>query len=126
SGTHDIVSYNPQVVLTVRDPKTNAVLWTERANVRAIGTKSRRDRQFDESVSVLVDKLAQVTGQPLTESQTKAIVANSKMPLADKVFIGAAIGGAAAIAIVGIHMATSQHQPTLPSVPTTPTPPFPY
>ena len=30
---------------TIRDPRTNAVLWTESANVRAIGTKGRRDRQ---------------------------------------------------------------------------------
>lgn len=125
SGYHDTVSYNPQVILTVRDPRTNAVLWTESANVRAIGTKSRRDRQFDQSVAVLVDKLALVTGQPLTEAQTKAIAGNSKMPTAEKVFIAAAIAGAAAITAVGIHMATSQHQPTLPSTPTPPTPPFP-
>ena len=122
SGYHDTVSYNPQVILTVRDPKTNVVLWQESANVRAYGTKSRRDRQFDQSVAVLVDKLALVTGQPLTEAQTKAIAENSKMPTAEKVFIAAAIAGAAAITAVGIHMATSHHQPTLLSVPT---PPFP-
>lgn len=125
SGYHDTVSYNPQVILSIRDPKTNAVLWRESANVRAIGTKSRRDRQFDQSVAVLVDKLALVTGRPLTEAQTKAIAGNSKMPTADKAFIGAAIAGGAAILAVGIHMATSQHQPTLPPVPTPPTPPFP-
>lgn len=125
SGYHDTVSYNPQVILTIRDPRTNAVLWTESANVRTFGTKSRRDRQFDQSVAVLVDKLALVTGKPLTEAQTKAVAGNSKMPTADKVFIAAAIAGGAAITAVGIHMATSQHQPTLPSVPTPPTPPFP-
>lgn len=125
SSLNDTVSYNPQVILSIRDPKTNTALWTESANVRAFGTKSRRDRQFDQSVAVLVDKLAVVTGRPLTEAQTKAIAGNSKMPTAEKVFIGAAIAGGAAIAAVGIHMATSQHKLTPPPVPTTPTPPFP-
>lgn len=122
SGT---VSYNPQVVLTVRDPETNSVLWSERANVRAFGTKGRRDRQFDESVAVLVDKLAAVTGRPLTEAQTQAIAANSKMPTAEKVILVTGIAGLAAITAVGIHMATSHHQPAPPPVPSAPTPPFP-
>lgn len=124
-GTHDTISYNPQVVLTIRDPKTNAVLWRESANVRAFGTKSRRDRQFDQSIAVLVDKLALVTGRSLTQAQTKAIAGNSKMPTAAKVFIATAIAGAAAITIAGIHMATSQHKLTPPPMPTVPTPPFP-
>lgn len=125
SGTNDTVSYNPQVVLTVRDPKTNAVLWSESANVRFLGTKSRRDRQFDQSVAVLVDKLAVVTGQPLTESQTKAIAANSKMPTAEKVIIVTGIAGAVAIMAVGIHMITNRPKVTIPTMPTQPTPPFP-
>lgn len=125
SGYPDTVSYNPQVILSIRDPKTNTVLWRESANVRAIGTKSRRDRQFDQSVAVLVDKLALVTGQPLTEAQTKAIAGNSKISTAAKVFIVSAIAGGAALIAVGIHMATSQHKPTPPPMPTAPTPPFP-
>lgn len=125
SGPHDIVSYNPQIILTVRDPRTNAVLWTESANVRAFGTKKRRDRQFDQSVAVLVDKLAVVTGQPLTEAQTKAIAGNSKMPTAEKVLIVSSIAGLAAFTAWGIHRATSQPKLTPPPTPTLPTPPFP-
>jgi len=125
SGPQDIVSYNPQIILTVRDPRTNAVLWTESANVRAFGTKKRRDRQFYQSVAVLVDKLAVVTGQPLTESQTKAIAGNSKMPTAEKVLIVSSIAGIAAFTAWGIHRATSQHKLTPPTLPTQPTPPFP-
>lgn len=123
ASENDTITYNPQVVLTIRDPKTNAVLWTESANVRAFGTKSRRDRQFDQSVAVLVDKLAVVTGQPLTEAQTRAIAGNSKMPTAEKVLIVSGIAGAAAITAVGIHMATNP--PKMPPMPTVPTPPNP-
>lgn len=122
TGERDSVSYNPQVILSIRDPKTNAVLWTESANVEAAGTKSRRDREFDQSVAVLVDKLALVTGQPLTDAQTKAIADNSstKMSTGVKIFLFGAIAGAAAITAVGIHLATSHSQPTPPPMPTLP------
>ena len=108
---HDVAAYNPQVILTIRDPKTNAVLWTASANVRAIGTKGRRDKQFDQSVAVLVDELAQVTGQPLTTAQTRAIESNSRMPTAAKVFIFASIGAAAAFTAWGIHKAENPPPP---------------
>lgn len=120
SGTNDIVSYNPQVILTIRDPKTNVVLWTESANVRASGTKNRRDRQFDMSVAVLVDKLAQVTGQPLTLAQTRAIAKNSGIPTADKVFIAASIAGTAALVGFGIHAMSHPAKLTPPPTPTIP------
>lgn len=123
SGPHSIESYNPQVILRILDPKTNAVLWTESANVRATGTKNRRDRQFDQSVAILVDKLAVVTGQPLTEAQTKAIANNSKTSTAVKIFIGLGIAGAIAITAVGIHLATNHPKLTMPVLP--PTPAFP-
>lgn len=120
SDPRDTATYNPQVILTIRDPKTNVALWTESANVRAIGTKQRRDRQFDQSVAVLVDKLAQVTGQPLTGAQTKAIAANSSMPTAQKVFIVASIAGAAAFAAWVIHKANNPPTLTPPSAPALP------
>lgn len=111
AGLHGTTDYNPQVVLSIRDPKTNVVLWTDSANIRAIGTKKRRDREFDQSVAVLVDKLAQVTGQPLTEAQTKAIDSNSRMSTAAKVLIFSAIAGGAAITAYGIHMALNPPGP---------------
>ncbi len=73
-----ITSYDPQLILSILDPQTQAVLWTTSANVRALGTKKNRDRRFDESMAVLVDKLAQVTGQPLTAQQAKAVEDNSR------------------------------------------------
>lgn len=109
------VGYNPQVVLTVRDPRSNAVLWTERANVRVFGTKGRRDREFDQSVAVLVDKLAQVTGQPLTEAQTKAVESNSRMPTAAKVFLVAAIAAGVGMTAYGIYRI--ENPPSLPPLP---------
>lgn len=105
-------SYNPQLILSIRDPKTSAVLWTTRANVIAIGRQKNRDRHFDACVAVLLDKLGQVTGQPLSPQQVKAIRDNSRMPTGVKVFlivtvlafVGAGVG-------YGIYFAT--HRPTL-------------
>lgn len=122
SGVNDIPTYNPQVILTIRDPRTNVALWTESANVRALGTKTRRDRQFDQSVAVLVDKLAQVTGQPLTSAQTKAVAtnSNSSMPTAVKVFMVASIAGAAAFTAWAIHKANNPPTLTPPTLPAQP------
>lgn len=116
-GYGDDTGPNPQVVLSIQDPKTNTVLWTTRANVRAIGTKKRRDRQFDESVGVLVDKLAQVTGQPLTAEQMKAVNANSRMSRAEKILIVVSIAAAVGLTTFGIYRAT--HPPAL-QMPTPP------
>jgi hypothetical protein len=124
-GIHDTVSYNPQLILSILDPKTRVVLWTTSANVRAIGTKGRRNRQFDASVAVLMDKLGEITGQPLTPQQIKAVNDNSRMPTAVKVFLIAGLAAGVALASYGIYRVT--HPPTLPPLPTpsqTP-PPFP-
>jgi hypothetical protein len=119
SGPHDSVSYNPQLILNIIDPRTHTTLWTTSANVRAIGTKGRRDRQFDASVAVLMDKLGEITGQPLTPQQVKAVNDNSRMPTAAKVFIIVGLAVGAAFMGYGIYRAT--HPPTLPTL----TPPQP-
>lgn len=121
TGVGDDTGPNPQVVLSIQDPKTNTLLWTTSANVRAVGTKKRRDRQFDDSVAVLVDKLGQITGQTLTAEQVKAVNANSRMSRAAKVFIAVSIASAVALTTYGIYRVT--HPPTLPQ-PTLP-PGFP-
>lgn len=108
-----VISYNPQLILNILDPQTKAVLWTTSANVRALGTKSRRDKGFDQSMAVLVDKLAQVTGQPLTAEQQKAVRDNSRMPTAAKVFIAVAIAAGVGLTTYGIYRVT--HPPTLPT-----------
>jgi hypothetical protein len=120
SGYNDSGPYNPQVVLTIRDPRTSTVIWTERANIRAFGTRPRRDRQFDQSVAVLVDKLAVVTGQPLHQAQTKAIAANSKMATTTKVFLFSAIAGSAALTASGIHAMMNRPALNPPPMPTLP------
>jgi hypothetical protein len=112
---HGAVSYNPQLILSILDPKTHTVLWTTSANVRAIGTQKGRDRKFDASVSVLMDKLGQITGQPLSPAQLKAISSNSRMPTAAKVFIVVAIAAAVGLTSYGIYRVT--HQPSLPPLP---------
>lgn len=109
------VDYDPQLVLSIQDPKTHTVLWTTRANVRAAGLQASRDRKFDASVAVLVDRLDQVTGQTLTRAQLKAINSNVRMPTAAKVFIVVAIAATAGMTSYGIYRAT--HPPTLPPLP---------
>lgn len=122
SSENDTTYYNPQVILTIRDPHTTAVLWRESANVRALGIRKRRPQPLDNAVAVLVDKLAVVTGQPLTDAQTKAIAANSswKMPAAEKAFIYASLAGMAGFAIWGIHKAMNPPKLNPPPTPTLP------
>lgn len=114
-GDVDNVGYNPQLILSTLDPKTSTVLWTTGDNVRALGTQKHRDQGFDQSVDVLVDKLSQVTGQPLTTEQAKAVHNNSRMPTAAKVFIIASIAAGAAFAAWGAYRVT--HPPSLPTLP---------
>ncbi|HTV14246.1 MAG TPA: DUF4136 domain-containing protein [Acidobacteriaceae bacterium] len=114
------VAYNPQLILSIIDPRTHAVMWTTTANVRVIGTKKRRDRQFDASVAVLMDKLAEITGQPLTTAQMKDINANTKLPTGVKIFIIASIAAGVALTSYGIYRVT--HPPTL-QAPTLPSQP---
>jgi hypothetical protein len=108
----DVVAYNPQLILSIQDPQTKAILWTTSANVRALGTQKRRDQGFDQSMAVLVDKLAQVTGQPLTNEQIKAVRDNSRMSTAAKVFIVVGIAAFVGLTTYGIYRVT--HPPALP------------
>lgn len=114
-GDVDSVGYNPQLILRIVDPRTSVVLWTTRSNVRAFGSKKSRDAGFDESVAVLVSKLAQVTGQPLTQTEAKAVTDNSRMPKGMKVFIVVSIAAAAAFAAYGAYRVS--HPPSLPPLP---------
>lgn len=111
-GDADNASDSPQLILSILDPKTNVILWTTSANVRAMGTQRHRDQGFDQSVEVLVDKLAQVSGQPLTSEQAKAVSNNSRMPTAMKVILFAGIGAAIALAAYGAYRVG--HPPALP------------
>lgn len=125
SSYNDTTFYNPQVILTIRDPHTTAVLWRESANVRVYSRKRRlRDRQFDNAVAVLVDKLAVVTGQPLTQEQLEAISANSnsnwKMPTAYKVALYASLAAGAAFIAYGIHTMLNHPKLNPPPAPTLP------
>jgi hypothetical protein len=113
-STGDAIGYNPQLILSILDPKTSTVLWTTNDNVRAIGRQKTRDRGFDQSVAVLLDKFGQVTGQPLTPEQAKAVRNNSRMPTAAKVFIFVGIAASAALAAWGAYRVS--HPPALPTL----------
>jgi hypothetical protein len=121
---HGAVGYNPQLILSIQDPKTHAVLWTTSANVRAAGLQANRDRKFDASVAVLVDRMDQVTGQTLTTAQLKAMNDNTRIPTAVKVFLVVGIAVAAGMTSYGVYRIThppTLQMPTMPSGPAGPT-----
>jgi hypothetical protein len=124
TGTDGSIGYNPQLILRILDPKTNALLWTTTANVKAGGGQSSRDKGFDESVAVLVDRVRQLTGEQLNPTQAKAIRSNNQMPTSTKILIGVGIGAAVGVAILGIYKVTHMNTPTLPTIPPCPDPPF--
>jgi hypothetical protein len=111
--TGDVVAYNPQLILSILDPKTSTVLWTTGDNIRAIGRQKSRDRGFDQSVAVLLDKFGEVTGQQLTPEQVRAVHNNSRMPTAAKVFIFVGIAATAAFTAYGAYRVS--HPPALPT-----------
>jgi hypothetical protein len=113
----DTVGTNPQLILSVIDPKTQAVLWTTGANVRAFGNQKHRDSGLDESVAVVVNKFGEDTGQPLTPSQAKAVRDNSRMPSAAKVLLFVGIAAVAGLASYGFYRVNHPPKLTLPPMP---------
>jgi hypothetical protein len=123
-GADPSVGYNPQLILRILDPKTNALLWTTTANVKAAGGQSSHDKGFDESVTALVDRVRQVTGEQLSTAQIKAIRSNNQMPTSTKILIGVGIGAAVGLTIFGLYKVTHRDTPTLLTLPSCPDPPF--
>jgi hypothetical protein len=121
---NDDVTPNPQLVLRILDPATNALLWTTSANVMVFGLQRRRDREFDSAVGVLVDKLAQTTGQPLNQQQAKAVRANSRWSMEKKILVIGAIVAGGLIGF-GAYSATHMSAPAMPAMPSQPSYPFP-
>lgn len=106
--------YNPQLILRIRDPKSNAILWTTSANVVARGLQKSRDKGFDASVEVLVDHVRQLTGEQLTTEQQAAVRSNASTH--SKAAIGLLIAGVAGVVImtvVGLHLVHEHQNQTL-------------
>lgn len=118
------VSYNPQLILSILDPKTNTVLWTTRASVRAVGRQKTRDREFDACVAVLTDKLGQLMGRQLTPEQVAAIKSNSSWGWSTgaKVLLVVGVAAFAGLTAYGVYRATHPPTLTLPTLPTNPVP----
>ena len=106
------------------EPGTNALLWTTTANVKAAGGQSSRDKGFDESVSVLVDRVRQLTGERLTSTQVKAVRSNNQIPRSTKILLGVGVGAAVGLTIFGVYKVTHNNPPKLPTIPPCPDPPF--
>ena len=123
-GDDGSVGYNPQLILRILDPKTNALLWTTTSNVKAAGSQSSRDKGFDESVVVLVDRVRQLTGEQLNQAQLKAVRENTEWPRSTKILLGIGLGAAVGLTIFGVYKVTHLTTPSLPTVPACPDPPF--
>ncbi len=119
SGPHGTgsISYNPQLILRILDPKTRAVLWTTSSNVRASGRQASRDKGFDQSVAVLVDRVRQLTGEQLDTAQIRAIHSNSSVSKSEKILIASAIGAGVGFAGFVIYKIANRRTPTLPTLP---------
>jgi hypothetical protein len=124
TGTDGSIVYNPQLILRILDSKTNALLWTTTANIKAAGDQKSRDKGFDESVAVLVDRVRQLTGEQLNPAQVKAVRSNNQMPRSTKILIGVGIGAVVGLTAFGVYKVTHRNTPTLPTIPPCPDPPF--
>jgi hypothetical protein len=118
------IAYNPQLILRILDPRTNALLWTTTANVKAAGGQNARDKGFDESVTALVDRVRQLVGEPLNPTQLKALRSNGQAPKSAKIWLGIGVGAAVGITAFGVYKVTHTHAPALPALPSCPDPPF--
>lgn len=116
------ISYNPQLILRILDPKTNAVLWTTSANVRAFGRQASRDKGFDQSVAVLVDRVRQLTGESLDAAQVKALRTNSSGGKGQKILFASLIGVGVGFTLFTVYKVTNR--PALPTLPPCSNPPF--
>jgi hypothetical protein len=124
-GVDPSIVFYPQLILRIVDPKMNTLLWTTTANVKAAGSQSSRDKGFNESVAVLVDRVRQLIGEQLNTTQAKAIRSNNQIPRSTKILIGVGIGAAVGLTIFGIYKVTHPLTlPTLPTIPPCPDPPF--
>jgi hypothetical protein len=124
-GTDGVIVYNPQLILRILDPKTNALLWTTTVNVKAAGGQKSRDKGFDESVVALVDRVRQLTGEQLNATQVKAIRSNNQIPRSTKILIGVGVAAAVGFTVFGIYKVTYPPAlPTLPTIPPCTDPPF--
>ncbi|MEO7030510.1 MAG: hypothetical protein ABI147_14035 [Acidobacteriaceae bacterium] len=114
--------YNPQLILRILDPKTNAILWTTTSNVVASGRQASRDEGFDQSVVALVYRVRQLVGGPLDATQLKAIHSNShpKLTTSFKVLLGVGVAAVAGLAIFGAYKVSHHSTPTLPPCPNPP------
>ena len=121
-GTDGSIVYIPQLILRIVDRETNTLLWTTTSNVKAAGGQKARNKGFDESVAVLVDRVRQITGEQLNPTQLKAVRSNGRVPSSAKILLGVGIGTAVGLTIFGIYKVT--HRPMLPTLPPCPDPPF--
>ncbi len=82
---------HPQVALSIRDPKTRAVLWTVTENIDLAALASNRDKNFDRSMSALASDVRKLLGEPAPVKSAPKNLSAAPVPpqiaAAAKVFI---------------------------------------
>lgn len=56
--------FDPQLRLTIRDPKTNALLWAFTEHVQWAILQGNRDKNFDQALARIVRDLQSLSGSP--------------------------------------------------------------
>ena len=72
--THTDFVYDPQLTLTILDPKTRIALWSLTEHVQPGRDRDADNRNFDAAVSRIVDKAKRLVGEPASLMQQVSLV----------------------------------------------------
>jgi hypothetical protein len=120
---NDPLVYDPQIALTITDPKTRVVLWSLTEHIEPARGDDENNRNFDRAIGRLVDRTRSLMGDP-TSVATVIPPWTTKVPLpagaleyerlqsqAMHAAIGATVGFAAGV-IVALNVGTSTCTPS--------------
>ena len=99
-GSHRVAIHTPAFVLTIRDPKANAVLWTITSPAYLVGHNATFQNWLGISERNLISRIKTLTNQPLSPQETTDLTTYPKSHAG--LIIGLIAGGFAASAVVGL------------------------
>lgn len=92
--------HTPAFVLTIRDPKSNAVLWTITSPVYLVGRGQKFERWFSLSERNLLSRIKALANQPLTAEETADLTTYPKSHPGP--YIALFVGISAAATLTGV------------------------
>ena len=72
--THTEFVYDPQLTLTIVDPKTRVALWSLTEHIQPGGDRDADNRNFDAAVARIVDKAKLLVGEHISLSEESALM----------------------------------------------------